>query len=192
MISRAVVMWSAHGHAVGMRSRVRRPLVISRAGTAMMVSRSVLVVTRPSPAALAVHREVVGDRDDGQPGGVGGEHTRGQVRQAGVVFEVADGVFDDGVAAVVGLHGQQRPVAVGQDRVVGEHHVEGELGAGGGPHAADDQPRGGLMLGALKRGVGGLGDVGAAVDPVRDRDPRVISDGVDRAWIAALLRAVIE
>jgi hypothetical protein len=54
MLASAVVMWSAHGHWVGIRSR--RPLVISRAGAAMIVDRRVLVVIRPRPAALAVHR----------------------------------------------------------------------------------------------------------------------------------------
>lgn len=56
IVSSAAVMWSAHGQAVGRRSRKRHALVVSRAGTAMTVSCSVLVVTRPSRAAVAVHR----------------------------------------------------------------------------------------------------------------------------------------
>ena len=38
--------------------------------------------------------EVVGEGGAGQPGGVGGEAPRGQVRQAGARLEVADGQFD--------------------------------------------------------------------------------------------------
>jgi hypothetical protein len=56
MVSSAVVMWSADGHAVGSRSRKRRALVVRRAGAAMTVSRTVLVVTRPRSAAVAVQR----------------------------------------------------------------------------------------------------------------------------------------
>jgi hypothetical protein len=44
------------------------------------------------------------------------------------------------VAAVVGLDGQQRAGAVGDDRVIAEHHVQRELRAEGGADAADDQP----------------------------------------------------
>ena len=47
--------------------------------------------------------EVVGPPDQGQPGGVGGEPARGQVRQSGVVFEVGDDVLNNRVRAVVGL-----------------------------------------------------------------------------------------
>jgi hypothetical protein len=49
------------------------------------------------------------------------------VRQPGVVFEVADGVLDDRVPAGVGLHGQQWPGPVGEDRVIREHDIQGEL-----------------------------------------------------------------
>ena len=38
-----------------------------------------------------------------QPGGVGGEAARGQVVEAHAVLEVADGIFDLGVAAMVGF-----------------------------------------------------------------------------------------
>ena len=47
--------------------------------------------------------EVVGDDVEDEPGGVGAEPARRQVVEPDTVFEVADGVFDDGVAAVVGF-----------------------------------------------------------------------------------------
>lgn len=49
-------MCSARGQWVGMRSHRHRDRCTSRTGAAMIVSRSALVVTRPSPAALAVER----------------------------------------------------------------------------------------------------------------------------------------
>jgi hypothetical protein len=54
---------------------------------------------------------------DGQPGGVGGELPRGQVRQR-PVGPVGEDLLDDGVAAVVllGLDGLER--RVGEDRMV--------------------------------------------------------------------------
>jgi hypothetical protein len=71
--------------------------------------------------------EVVGDRDEREPGGVGGEPPGRQVRQAGVVLEIRDGVLHDRVATVISFDGQQRAGAVGDDRVIGEHHIEREL-----------------------------------------------------------------
>ena len=64
--------------------------------------------------------------------------------------------------------------------VVVEHDVERELRTGCGSHAADDQPQLDGVVGAFERGVGGLGDIRAAVQPVRDRRPRVVGDRCDR------------
>jgi hypothetical protein len=61
--------------------------------------------------------QVVRHGGDGQPGGVGGELPRGQVRQR-PVGPVGEDLLDDGVAAVVllGLDGLER--RVGEDRMV--------------------------------------------------------------------------
>ena len=48
-------------------------------------------------------RQVMGDDLDGQPGAVGGEAARGEVVEPHAVLQVADGVLDLGVAAMVGL-----------------------------------------------------------------------------------------
>ena len=47
--------------------------------------------------------QVVGHHLHRQPGTVGGETPRGEMVQADAVLEVSDGVFDLGVAAMVGL-----------------------------------------------------------------------------------------
>ena len=70
--------------------------------------------------------------------------------ESGVVFEVGDGVLDDGVAAVVGFDGQYGAGAVGDDRVVAEHDVQCELGTGSGMNTADDQPAVRGVLGGVR------------------------------------------
>ena len=61
----------------------------------------------PGPAG-----QVVGHDLHRQPGSIGRETPRGEMVQAHAVLEVADGVLDLGVAAVVSL--QFQGVAVGQ------------------------------------------------------------------------------
>ncbi|MDP9405712.1 MAG: hypothetical protein M3O86_03800, partial [Actinomycetota bacterium] len=121
-------------------------------------------------------------REDGQgqPGGVGGELARRRVRQR-PVFEVADDQLDAGVGTVVGLGRGHVAVAVGDQGVMVDHDVQRQLRAGGGTHPPHDQAHvDGVAVAALERRVGHLGDVGAAVEPVRDRRPRVLGDRVDR------------
>src|SRR5258708_5812889 len=57
--------------------------------------------------------QVVGDRVESEPGTVGPEASRGQVVEADAVLEVPDGVLHLGVAAVIGLEGEQLAVTVG-------------------------------------------------------------------------------
>ena len=52
------------------------------------------------PDARGPAGQVVGHRLDGQPGGVGGEASRGQVVETHPVLQVADGVLDLGVAVI--------------------------------------------------------------------------------------------
>jgi hypothetical protein len=63
----------------------------------------------------------------------------GQQVQSDTVFEVADDVFDDGMAAVVGFHVECRARAVGDQAVVGELDKQGELRAWRGADPAHDQ-----------------------------------------------------
>ena len=89
--------------------------------------------------------EVVGQHLDGQPRSIGGEAPRGEMVQADTVLQVAYGVLDLGVAAVVSLQFQGLPVPVGDEAVVAVAGEEGQLGTGRGLHPPDDEPhRGGV------------------------------------------------
>ena len=78
------------------------------------------------------------ERGDHRPGGVGGVVARWEVRE-GLVFEVADGLLDDGVVAVFGLDDCERVGAVGHEREVSP--VGPELGLRADQASApDDHP----------------------------------------------------
>ena len=113
--------------------------------------------------------QVVGHRLDGQPGTVGGEAARGEMVQPDAVLEVAYGILDLGVAAMVSLQFEQLPVPVGDEAMIAVFGEEGQLGTGRRLHPPDDEPyRRGVRLG-LKGGAGGLGHIGGTVHPVRNR-----------------------
>ena len=96
---------------------------------------------------------VVGHRLDRQPGGVGGEAPRGEMVEAHTVLEVADGILDLGVAAMVGLQFQGVSLPAGDEAVIAVGGEEGQLGTGRGLHPPDDEPhRGGAGL-ALEGGA---------------------------------------
>ena len=109
----------SHGQFRG-RCRVsRRAEDAMRAGTVIRVARMVAVraLASAGPVMVAAARVRLNAVDCGyQPGGVGVETSRGQVRQ-GRVFEVGVDLLDDRVAAVglVGANGVQ--VAGGEERV---------------------------------------------------------------------------
>ena len=72
--------------------------------------------------------QVVGHRLDGQPGAVGGEAARGEMVQPDAVLEVAYGILDLGVAAMVSLQFEQLPVPVGDEAMIAVFGEEGQLG----------------------------------------------------------------
>ena len=83
------------------------------------------------------------------------EAARGEMVQPDAVLEVAYGILDLGVAAMVSLQFEQAVIAV-----FGE---EGQLGTGRRLHPPDDEPyRRGVRLG-LEGGAGGLGHIGGTV-----------------------------
>ena len=84
--------------------------------------------------------QVVGHRLDGQPGAVGGEAARGEMVQPDAVLEVAYGILDLGVAAMVSLQFEQLPVPVGDEAVIAVFGEEGQLGTGRRLHPPDDEP----------------------------------------------------
>ena len=67
---------------------------------------------------------------DGQPGTVGGEAARGEVIEPHAVFQVADGVLDLGVAAMVGLQIQGVALPFGDEGVIAIVGEQRQLGAG--------------------------------------------------------------
>ena len=70
----------------------------------------------------------------------------GEMVQPDAVLEVSDGIFDLGVAAVVGFQFQGSPLPVGDEAVIAVGGEEGQLGTGRGLHPPDDEPH--------RRGVG--------------------------------------
>ena len=76
--------------------------------------------------------QVMRHRLDGQPGAVGGEAARRHVVQPDAVLEVAYGILDLGVAAMVGLQFEHLPVPVGDEAVIAVFGEEGQLGTGRG------------------------------------------------------------
>ena len=74
-------------------------------------------------------RQIVGHYLDGQPSGVGGEASRGEMVETHPVLEVADGVLDLGVAAMVGLQSEGVALAVGDAAVIAVGGAESQLGA---------------------------------------------------------------
>ena len=95
------------------RCRVnRRAERVIRPARAKTRRLRVLVVTICSPRPMrAVQRaRVVGHHLYRQPGAVGGEAARGEMVQPDAVLEVAYGILDLGVAAMVSLQFEQLPV----------------------------------------------------------------------------------
>ena len=116
--------------------------------------------------------QVMRHRLDRQPGAVGGEAPRRHVVQPDAVLEVAYGVLDLGVAAMIGLQFQRLPVPVGDEGVIAVSGEEGELGTGCRLHPPDDEPyRRGVRLG-LERGV----------EPVSKVSNSVSVYAVSRRW----------
>ena len=131
--------------------------------------------------------QVVGHRLDGQPGAVGGEAARGEMVQPDAVLEVAYGILDLGVAAMVSLQFKQLPVPVGDEAMIAVFGEEGQLGTGRRLHPPDDEPyRRGVRLG-LEGGAGGLGHIGGTVHPVRNRRPGIFGYRLDEIVQALVL-----
>ena len=73
--------------------------------------------------------QVVGHHLHGQPGGVGGEAARGEMVEPHAVLQVADGVLDLGVAAMVGLEIQGLARSIGDEGVIAVAGKQRQLGA---------------------------------------------------------------
>ena len=128
--AKARLNFSAQGQRSG-RCRVnRRAERVSRPAREKNRRRRVLVVAIRSPRPIrAVQRaRFVGHRLDGQPGAVGGEAARGEMVQPNAVLEVAYGILDLGVAAMVSLQFEQLPVPVGDEAMIAVFGRRGPVG----------------------------------------------------------------
>ena len=112
-----------------MRRRAERVIRPTRAKTRRL---RVLVITVRSPRPIrAVQRaRLCAITWTASQGAVGGEARRRHVVQPDAVLEVAYGVLDLGVAAMIGLQFQRLPIAVGDEGVTAVSGEEGELGTG--------------------------------------------------------------
>ena len=118
---------------------------------------------------------------------IGGEAARGEVIEPDAVLQVADGVLDLGVAAMVGLEVQGIALPVGDESVIAVVGEERQLGAGRGLDPAYDEPYGcGVGL-ALEGYIRGLRHVGGALHPIGDGRPVRLGYGVDLAAQALVL-----
>ena len=99
LVAAGAISGRAGAASSGVRVRVRRPGSASSRRRMVRAARMVVAgqAEHPGPA-----QQVVGQRGDHRPGGVGGEVAGGEVRER-LVFEVADGELDDGVLAVLGF-----------------------------------------------------------------------------------------
>ena len=107
---RALVNCSAHGQRVGRCNvRWRAELVIRPGvggdGVGGSCGDDGLAESDPADPA----GQVVGDHVEAEPRGVGAETPRRQMVEADPVFEVADGVFDVGVSAMIGFELERSP-----------------------------------------------------------------------------------
>ena len=140
--AKARLNFSAQGQRSG-RCRVnRRAERVSRPAREKNRRRRVLVVAIRSPRPIrAVQRaRLWAIVWTAQPGAVGGETARGEMVQPDAVLEVAYGILDLGVAAMVSLQFEQLPVPVGDEAVIAVFGEEGQLGTGRGLHTPDDEP----------------------------------------------------
>ena len=103
------------------------------------------------------------------------------------VLEVAYGILDPGVAAMVSLRFEQLPVPVGDEAMIAVFGEEGQLGTGRRLHPPDDEPyrRGGRL--GLEGGAGGLGHIGGTVHLVRNRRPGIFGYRLDEIVQAFVL-----
>ena len=110
---------------------------------------------------------------------IGGETARGEVIEPDAVLQVADGVLDLGVAAMVGLEVQGISVPVGDEGVIAVVGKQRQLGAGRGLDPPDDEEHWcGVGL-TLEGRVAGLRHIGGAVQPVWYGRPVLFGYGLD-------------
>ena len=139
---KARLNFSAQGQRSG-RCRVnRRAERVSRPAREKNRRRRVLVVAIRSPRPIrAVQRArlwaIVWTASQAP---LAAKAARGEMVQPDAVLEVAYGILDLGVAAMVSLQFEQLPVPVGDEAMIAVFGEEGQLGTGRRLHPPDDEP----------------------------------------------------
>ena len=88
---------------------------------------------------------------------------------------------------MVGLQFEHLPVPVGDEAVIAVGGEEGQLGTGRGLHTPDDEPHRRGVRFTLEGSAGGLGHIGGAVHPVRNRRPGIFGYRLDEIVQAFML-----
>ena len=172
--AKARLNWVSQGQRRGrckVRRRAERVIRPTRAKTRRL---RVLVITVRSPRPIrAVQRaRLCAITWTASQAPLAAKRARRHVVQPDAVLEVAYGVLDLGVAAMIGLQFQRLPIAVGDEGVIAVSGEEGELGTGCRLHPPDNEPRRrGVRLG-LERGVELVSEVSAPLSTAKWRDDR--------------------
>ena len=168
--ARARLNWASQGQRWGRCKVRRRAERVSRPARERKRRRGVLMVTTCSPRPmLAVQRaRLWASTWTASQAALAAKRPEGRWFRPYAVLQVADGILDLGVAAVVGLQFQGLPVPVGDEAVVAVAGEEGQLGTGRGPHPPDDEPHRGSVGIILKGDIGGFRHIGDTVHPVGD------------------------
>ena len=187
--AKARLNFSAQGQRSG-RCRVnRRAERVSRPAREKNRRRRVLVVAIRSPRPIrAVQRArlwaIVWTASQAP---LAAKRPEGRMVQPDAVLEVAYGILDLGVAAMVSLQFEQLPVPVGDEAVIAVFGEEGQLGTGRGLHTPDDEPHRRGVRFTLEGSAGGLGHIGGAVHPVGNGSPGILGYRLDEIAQALVL-----
>ena len=133
----------------------------------------------PSPMRVGPACQVVGQHLHRQPGAVGGEAAGGEMIESDAILEVANGILDLGVAAMIGLQFQGLPVPVGDEGVIAVSGEEGQLGTGRGLHPPDDEPHRRGVGFTLEGDIGGLRHIGGTVHPAGYGRPGIFGNRLE-------------
>ena len=146
--ARARLNWFSQGQRWGRCKVSWRAERVSRPAREKKRRRRVLVVTSCSPRPMRVvqRARLWAITCTASQAPLAAKRPEGRWFNPDAVLEVADGVLDLGVAAMVGLQFQGVPVSVGDEAVIAVAGKEGQLGAVRGLHPPDDEPH--------RRGVG--------------------------------------
>ena len=107
--------------------------------------------------------------------------------ESDAVLEVANGILDLGVAAMIGLQFQGLSVPASDEAVIAVSGEEGQLGTGRGLHPPDDEPHRRGAGFTLEGDIGGLRHVGGALHPVGNRRPGILGNRLDEIVQALVL-----